>query len=98
MLGSRKIFWVRGKDFVITLDYLAKILHINRLENVDITPYDDRLAPVIEILDILRANHEVSSASTSIGTTKFGLELKTLTLIMFFNLSLLSNIGFINHG
>ena len=39
--------WVRGKDFIITLDYLAKILHINHLTNVDILPYDDRLAPVI---------------------------------------------------
>ena len=83
MLGSRKRFLVRGKDFVITLDYLVKILHINRLENEDITPYDDRLAPVIEILDILRVNHEVSFAGTSIGTAKFGPELKTLTLIMF---------------
>ena len=35
---------VQGKDFFITLDYLAKILRINCLENVDTSPYDDRLA------------------------------------------------------
>ncbi|XP_075650453.1 uncharacterized protein LOC142621016 [Castanea sativa] len=83
---------------MITLDYLAKILHINRPENVDISPYDDSLPLVTEILDILGADHEVSSKDTSIGIAKFGLELKTLTLIMFFNLYPLSNIGFINLG
>ena len=88
--------WVWGKDFVITLDYLVKILHINRLESVNTSPYDDKLALVVEILDTSRADHEVSSTGTSIGTAKFGLEMKTLTLIMFFNLYPLSNIGFIN--
>ena len=73
-----------------------KILHINCSENVDISPYDDRLAPMTEILDILGVNHEVSSLGTSIGTAKFRPELKTLTLIMFFNLYPLSDIGFIN--
>ena len=90
--------WVRGKDFVITLDYLAKILHINRLANVEISPYDDIIALVIEILDIPGAVHEVSAKGTSIGTTKFKLELKILTLIMFFNLCPLTNTGFINLG
>ena len=75
-----------------------KILHINRPANVDISPYDDRLAPVIEILDILEADHEVSSKGTSIGTEKFGPELKTLILIMFSNLYPLSNTSFINLG
>ena len=88
--------WVWGKDFVITLDYLVKILHINRLENVNTSPYDDKLALVVEILDTSGADHEVSSTGTSIGTAKFRLEMKTLTLIMFFNLYPLSNIGFIN--
>ena len=41
---------VRGKDFIITSNYLAKVLHNNRLENVDISPYDDRLPPVTDIL------------------------------------------------
>ena len=49
-------FWVRGNDFIITLDYLAKILRINRPANVDISPYDDRLPPVTDILQILGAN------------------------------------------
>ena len=88
--------WVWGKDFVITLDYLVKILHINRLESVNTSPYDDKLALVVEILDTSGADHEVSSTGTSIGTAKFRLEMKTLTLIMFFNLYPLSNIGFIN--
>ena len=88
--------WVWGKDFVITLDYLVKILHINRLESVNTSPYDDKLALVVEILDTSGADHEVSSTGTSIGTAKFGPEMKTLTLIMFFNLYPLSNIGFIN--
>ena len=69
--------WIRGKDFIITPNYLAKILHINRPANVDISPYDDKLAAVTEIFDILGADHEVSSKGTSIGTAKFGLELKT---------------------
>ena len=80
------------------VDYLAKILHINHLTNVDISLYDDRLALVAKILDILGANHEVFSKGTSIGTAKFGPELKTLTLIMFSNLYPLSNTGFINLG
>ena len=65
---------------------------------MDISPYDDRLAPVKEILDILGADYEVSAKGTTIGTAKFGPELKTLTLIMFFNLYPLTNIGFINLG
>ncbi|KAL0007312.1 hypothetical protein SO802_008814 [Lithocarpus litseifolius] len=86
---------VRGKDFVITPDYLAKILHINHSKNVDISSYNDRLSPVAEILDTLGADHEVSSTGTSIRIAKFGPEMKTLTLIMFFNLYPLSNTGFI---
>ena len=88
--------WVREKDFVITPNYLAKIFHINRLENVNTSPYDDRLAPVAKILDTIGVDHEVFSTGTSIGTSKFGSEMKTLTLIMFSNLYPLSNTGFIN--
>ena len=88
--------WVRGKDFVITLDYLATIFHINHLESVDISPYDDKLALVIEILNILGADPKVFSPGTSIGTAKFGPKLKTLILIMIFNLYPLSDTGFIN--
>ena len=73
--------WVQGKDFVITLDYLAKILHINRLAHVDISPYDDRVAPVIEILNTLGANREVFTKGTSIGIAKFGPELKSTVFV-----------------
>ena len=96
--GAELKCWVRGKDFVITSNYLVKILHINRPENVDTSLYDDRITLVIEILDILGVEHEVSSIDTSIGIAKFGLEMKILTLIMFFNLYPLSNTGFINLG
>ena len=88
--------WVRGKDFIITLDYLAKILCINRPANVDISPYDGKLPLVTDILQILGADNEVSTKGTSIGTEKFEPELKTLTLIMFSNLYPLSNTRFIN--
>ena len=90
--------WVRGKDFIITLDYLAKILHISQLANVDIPLYGDRLPIVTDILQILRADHDVSAKGTSIGTVKFGPKLKTLTLIMFSNLYPLTNTRFINLG
>ena len=49
-------------------------------------------------LQILGANHEVSTKGTSIGTAKFEPKLKTLTLIIFSNLYPLSNTGFINLG
>ena len=81
--GAELKCWVQGNDYVITSNYLAKILQINRLKNVDSSPYDDRLAPVAEILDTLGVDHEVSTTGTSIGTSKFGLEMKSLTLIMF---------------
>ena len=90
--------WVGGKEFIITPDYIAKVLWITRPANVNLTPYDDRLPQVQDILQILGLDHEISSKGTSIGTTKFAPELKTLTLIMFFNLYPLSNTGFINLG
>ena len=51
-----------------------------------------------DILQILGPDHEISSKGTSIGTAKFASELKTLTLIIFFNLYPLSNTRFINLG
>ena len=51
-----------------------------------------------DILKILGPDHEISSKGTSIGTAKFAPELKTLTLIMFFNLYPLLNTGLINLG
>ena len=35
--------WVWGKEFINTPDYLAKILRITQPNNVDSSPYDDRL-------------------------------------------------------
>ena len=66
-------------------DYLAKIIHIYRPANVDTSPDDDRLALVVKILDTLGAYHEVSSTGTSICTSRFKLEKKTLILIMHSN-------------
>ncbi|KAL0008986.1 hypothetical protein SO802_010488 [Lithocarpus litseifolius] len=90
--------WVRGKEFIITPDYIAEVLRITQPANVDLTPYDDKLPQVQDILQILGPDHEISSKGTSIGTAKFAPELKTLTLIMFFNLYKLLNTGFINLG
>ena len=91
-------YWVCGKDFVITPNYLAKILHINHSENMDTSPYDDKLDPIVEILETLRAHYEVSSMGTSIGTSRFESKMKTLTLIMRSNLYPLTNTGFISLG
>ena len=63
-----------------------------------ISPYDERLPPVTNILQILGADHEVSAKGTSIGIMKFEPELKTLTLIMFSNLYPLTDTRFINLG
>ena len=35
--------WVRGKEFIITPDYIAKVLRITRPVNANLTPYDDKL-------------------------------------------------------
>ena len=66
--------------------------------NVDTSPYDDWLAPVVQILETLGADLKVSSTSTSFGTSRFGPEMKTLTLIMYSNLYPLTNTGFIYLG
>ena len=34
--------WVRGKEFTINPDYIAKVLRITRPTDVDLTPYDDK--------------------------------------------------------
>ena len=61
-------------------------------------PYDDRLALVVQILETLGVDHEVSSTGTSIGTSRFGPKMKTLTLIMYLNLYPLTNTGFTSLG
>ena len=65
---------------------------------MDLTPYDDRIPKVQDILQVLGPDHEVSNKGTSINTAKFAPELTTLKLIMFSNLYLLSNTAFINLG
>ena len=90
--------WVRGRDFTINPDYIAKVLRITRPADVDLTLYDDRQPQIQDILQVLGLDHEVSRKGTSIGTIKFEPELNNLKLIMFFNLYPLSNTAFINLG
>ena len=97
-IGVELKCWVRGKELSINPNYIAKVLHITRPENVDLTPYDDRTPKVQDILQVLGLDHEVSSKGTSINTAKFAPELTTLKLIMFSNLYPLSNTTFINLG
>ena len=97
-IGVELKCWVRGKEFSINPNYIAKVLCITKPENVDLTPYDDRTPKVQDILQVLGPDHEVSSKGTSINTAKFAPELTTLKLIMFSNLYPLSNTAFINLG
>jgi len=90
--------WVRGTEFSINTEYIAKVLCITRPANVDFTQYDDRLLQVQDILHVLRPNYEVRSKGSSIGITQVKPELTTLKLVMFSNLYPLSNIAFINLG
>ena len=85
----------RGTEFSINLEYIAKVLHITRLANVDLTSYDDRLLQVQDIVEVLGLDHEVRSKGSSIGTAQFTPELMTLKSIMFSNLYPLSNTAFI---
>ena len=90
--------WVRGTEFSINTEYIAKVLHITRPANVDLTPYDDRSLQVQDILQVLGPNHEVRSKGSSIGTAQFSPKLTTLKLIMFSNLYPLCNTAVINLG
>ncbi|KAK9993723.1 hypothetical protein SO802_023426 [Lithocarpus litseifolius] len=90
--------WVRKKNFFITPDYLAPTLQIDRLEDADTTPYDDRFRPLDPILALLGTDCIVSSMETSVGTRMFTLEVKILTLIMYSNLYPLINTVSINIG
>ena len=58
-IGVELKCWVRGKEFSINPNYIAKVLRITRPENVDLTPYDDRTPKVQDILQILGPDHEV---------------------------------------
>ena len=87
---------VRGTEFSINTEYIAKVLCITRPTNVDLTPYGDRLLQVQDILQVLGPDHEVKSKGSSIGTAQFTPKLTTLKLIMFSNLYPLSNTAFID--
>ena len=71
---------------------------MNHLVNVDIFPYNDKLTPIVQILETFGVELEVSSMGTSISTSRFMEEIKTLTLIIYSNLYPLINTGFISHG
>ena len=90
--------WVRVIKFSIKANYIAKVLHITKPENVDRTPYDDRVFQAQNILQVLRNEYEVGSTRSSIGTALFSPELTNLKLIMFSNLYPLSNTTFISLG
>lgn len=51
---------------------------MNHLVNVDIFPYNDRLAPLVQILETFGADLDVSSMGTSIGTSRFEEEIRLL--------------------
>ena len=76
-LGVELICWVKGKEFIINPNSIAEILHITRSHNVNLTPYDDRIPEIQDILQVLGPDHEVSSKDTSISITKFAPELTT---------------------
>ena len=97
-IGVELKCWVKGKEFSINSNYIAKVLRITRPKDVDLTPCDDRTPKIQDILQALGPDHEVSNKGTSINTTKFAPELTTLKLIMFSNLYPLSNTAFINRG
>ena len=96
--GVELIRWVRSKEFGISPNSIADILHITRPQNMNLTPNDDRTPEIHDILQVLGPDHEVSSKGSSISTAKFTPELTTLKLIMFSNLYPLSNTTFINLG
>ena len=51
MLGKR------NRVLSINIEYIAKVLHITRPANVDLTSYDDRLLQVQDILEVLGTDH-----------------------------------------
>ena len=90
--------WVRGKWFLVTPIYLAKILHINN-PILPIPLVYDELNPDEKILwEALGANLEFSSNGKSVSVAYLSPELRLLTMIMFSKLYPLSNTGFKNLG
>ena len=96
--GDELKCWVRGKSFIVSLVYLAEILHINWPMLTTIPVYDD-LYPNEELLwDTLGRNLEFSQIGNSISVSSLSPELRVLTIIMFHNLYPLSSIGYMNLG
>lgn len=61
----------------------------------DRTPYDERSGSLGSILALLGTDFHVSTKGTSVGTDNFSPKVKTLALIMFYNLYPLTNTKFI---
>ena len=59
---------VRGIKFSVNLEYIAKVLRITRPANVDLTPYNDRILQVQDILEVLGLDHKVRRKGSFIGT------------------------------
>ena len=96
--GDELKCWVRGKSFIVSLVYLAEILHINWPMLTTIPVYDD-LYPNEELLwDTLGRNLEFSQIGNLISVSSLSPELMVLTIIMFHNLYPLSSIGYMNLG
>ena len=96
--GDELKCWVRGKSFLVSPVYLAKILHINR-PMLTTTPMYDDLNPDKDLLrDTLGRNLEFSQTRNSISVSSLSPELRILTIIMFHNLYPLSNTRYMNLG
>ena len=96
--GEELKCWVRGKSFLVTLVYLAEILHINR-PILPIPPVYVELNLDEKVLgEAFGANLEFSSNGKSISVASLSPELRLLTMIMFSNLYPLSSTGFMNLG
>ena len=72
-LGTPRIILLRSpalgsEQASINTEYIAKVLRITKPANVDLTPYDDKLLQVQDILQILGPDHEIRSKESSIGT------------------------------
>lgn len=61
----------------------------------DRTPYDERSGSLGSILALLGTDFHVSTKGTSVGTDNFSPKVKTLALIMFYDLYPLTNTKFI---
>ena len=89
---------VRGKSFLVTLVYLAEILHINRSIFTNPSVYDE-LNPDEEVLrEALGDNMEFFSNGKSVSVASLSPELRLLTMIKFSNLYPLSSTEYMNLG